>query len=50
MDSNMCLDLRKAASHAQLYSHIFRNTNFNYLKYCNSGRKSNAGMKFAMIL
>ena len=46
MDSNMCLNLRKAASHAQLYSY----TNYNYLKYCTLGRKSNAGMKSAMIL
>ena len=29
---------------------VFRITNFNYLKYCNSGRKTDTCMKFAMIL
>ena len=29
---------------------IFRNTEFNYLKYYNSGREADACMKFAMIL
>ena len=28
----------------------FRNTDFNYLKYCNSGREADACMKFATIL
>ena len=29
---------------------IFRNTDFNYLKHYNSGRKSDPCMKFAKIL
>ena len=34
--------------HTQLL--IFRNTNFNYLKYYNSGRETDTYMKFATIL
>ena len=40
------LDLRKTCFHAQLYV----NTNFNYLKYCNSGKGTDTCMKFATIL
>ena len=46
--SYMWLDLRKPGFHAQL--RIFRNTEFNYLKYYNSGREADACMKFATIL
>ena len=46
--SYMWLDLRKPGFHAQLQ--IFRNTEFNYLKYYNSGREADACMKFATIL
>ena len=42
----MWLNLRKAGLHTQLL--LFRNTNFNYLKYCILGRK-NVCMQFAMI-
>ena len=45
---NMWLDLRKPGFHAQLQ--IFRNTEFNYLKYYNSGREADACIKFATIL
>ena len=45
--ADMWLDLKKPGFHAQLQ--IFRNTEFNYLKY-NSGREADACMKFAMIL
>ena len=38
----------KPTFHAQLK--ILRNINFNYLKYCNSGRKTDASTKFSMIL
>ena len=38
----------KTGFHAQLQ--IFRNTEFNYLKYYNSGREAGACMKFATIL
>ena len=44
----MWLDLRKPDFHAQ--SQMFRNTEFNYLKYYNSGRETDACMKFATIL
>ena len=43
----MRLDLRKPGFHAQLQ--IFRNTEFNYLKYYNSGREADTCMKFATI-
>ena len=42
------LDLRKPSFHAQL--EIFRNIDFNYLRYYNSGREVDAWMKFATIL
>ena len=45
---NMLQDLRKPGFHAQLQ--IFINTEFDYLKYFNSGREADACMKFAMIL
>ena len=41
-------DLRKPGFYAQIQ--IFRNTEFNYLKYYNSGREADACMKFATIL
>ena len=44
----MLLDLRKPSFRTQLQ--IFRNTEFNYLKYYNSGREADACMKFAMII
>ena len=46
--THMWLDLRKPGFHTQLQ--IFRNTEFNYLKYYNSGKEADACMKFAMIL
>ena len=38
----------KTGFHAQLQ--IFRNTEFNYLRYYDSGREADACMKFATIL
>ena len=48
ISAKMWLDLRKPGFHAQLQ--IFRKTEFNYLKYYNSGREADACMKFATIL
>ena len=45
---HLWLHLRKPGFHAQLQ--IFRNTEFNYLKYYNSERETDACMKFATIL
>ena len=44
---HMWLDLRKPSFHIQLQ--IFRNTDFNYLKYYNLVRKTDTCMKFATI-
>ena len=44
----MWLDSRKPGFHTQLQ--IFRNNEFNYLKYYNSGREADACMKFDTIL
>ena len=47
-DNNMWLGLRMPGFHTQLQ--IFRNTEFNYVKYYNSGREADACIKFATIL
>ena len=46
--SYIWLDLVKPSFHTQFY--IFRNTDFDFLKCYNSRRKTDACMKFAIIL